>query len=95
MNALYEFQRGETILLALDAVEGDPATVTAITGTMRLQLAPHTETNFEVVARTGGWTLTIDPEVSATMPVGIYQAVATLTLPAQTVITDPVQVRLK
>lgn len=94
MSTVYTFQRGETVLIALDVVSGDQTTVTSITGSLKQQLAPGTETPFNISARAGGWTLTIDAGISATLAAGFYLAQATLEVPGQIVKTDPVQVRL-
>lgn len=94
MSTIYPFQRGETILLALDVTTGDIEDVESITGRLRQQVAPNAEVAFTVSPRTGGWNLQIEPEVSETLTTGFWLADAKLTLAGQTIITDPVQVKL-
>lgn len=95
MKTVYTFNPGETIILSLDCLEGEPATVTQIDVCLRQMVAPHAVEQFQVTARADGWTLTIDAAVSATMALGIYEAKGTILVPGQTVITESVQVRLK
>ncbi len=96
----YRFQIGETVRLGLDAVEGDPALVTAITASMRLATDAAVEIPFAVEFRgavgdqPAGWTLTIAAAVSAELAPGIYRADARIELVGDVVITDPVRVRM-
>lgn len=104
----YIFQRGETILIPLDAVAGNPDTVTAISAKMR-KLAPGKRTldpdapvaaTFSVSARTAdggipaGWTLMVDDVASAALDVGTYLADAKLSVGSAKIITDPVQIQI-
>ncbi|WP_129792560.1 hypothetical protein [Sphingosinicella sp. CPCC 101087] len=96
----YRFQRGETIALALDAIEGDPDEVVAITAEMRKVGAPTISAAFTVAPRAAasdvpaGWNLTVSADASEQLPEGIYRADARLELAAGIVITDPVRVRI-
>ncbi len=105
----YIFQRGETISLALDAVSGDPASVTALTA--QLKAVPPGRTSvpegaaiaasFSVAARASdgeapaGWTLTIPSAASAALPAGSYLADARLEVAGGVVISESVALRLR
>ncbi len=100
----YAFERGETIGLALDAVEGDPGLVTSLTARLkavaagRAEVAPGTPVaaSFAVAARAAagdvpaGWTLTIDAAASAALAPGLYKADARIETAGGVVITDKV-----
>ena len=104
----YTFQRGETVLLALDAVQGDPATVTGVTAAMKPVAAGRTMADpatavaatFVVSNRAaaggvpGGWTLTIPAATSAGLTAGTYLADAKLVMAGQVTITEPVAIRM-
>lgn len=104
----YTFQRGETVLLALDAVQGDPSTVTGITAAMKPVAAGRTMVDpaaavaatFAVTTRAaagglpGGWTLTIPAATSAGLAGGTYLADAKLVIGGAVTITEPVAVRM-
>jgi hypothetical protein len=98
----FTFQRGETVLLALDAVQGDPATVTGVTATMKPVAAGRTMVDpgaavaatFSVVTRPGGWTLTIVAATSAVLAAGSYLADARLVVAGTVTITEPVVIRM-
>jgi hypothetical protein len=93
--SFYKFQRGETIMLPLVAIDGDVSEVTTITAKMQLRLAPFTEYSFNVEAREDGWIFTIPAATSQNIPVGLYAADAKLTLGGGTVvITEPAQVKI-
>jgi hypothetical protein len=105
----YVFQRGETISLALDAVTGDPAAVSAIVA--QLKAVPAGRTNvpastpiaasFTISSRAAmgeipaGWTLTIPAATSALLSAGAYLADAKLTVAAGVVVTDSVALRVR
>jgi hypothetical protein len=105
----YPFQRGETIALALDAVNGDPADVTLIAA--QLKAVPPGRTSvppgepvaasFAVSVRAAsgdtppGWTLVIPAAISAGLVPGLYHADARLTLADGVIQTEPVAIRLR
>jgi hypothetical protein len=105
----YIFQRGETISLALDAVSGDPASVTAITA--QLKAVPPGRTSvppgspiaasFSVTSRAAmgeipaGWTLTIPAATSALLVTGAYLADARLEVAGGVVMTESVALRIR
>jgi hypothetical protein len=105
----FSFQRGETILLALDALEGDPGTVTAISANMKAVPAGRTmapasapvASSFTISSRAAtsvdpaGWTLTISATQSAALKPGAYVADARLTVAGGVIITEPVAIRLR
>jgi len=104
----YTFQRGETVSIALDAVQGDPLSVTAIGAAMKplaagrsaIDPAAAVAATFMVTARPAvgdlpaGWTLTIPAAISATLAAGTYLADAKLTVAAGVTITEPVAIRM-
>jgi hypothetical protein len=104
----YTYQRGETIQIALDAVEGDPTLITAITAKMRalrpgkrtIDLGAPDAATFAVSERAavddqpGGWTMTIDATTSAGLAVGSYLADAKLVVAAGTFITEPLEIQI-
>ena len=98
----YTFHRGETLSLALDAVTGDPASVTAITAALKPLAAGRTSvdatapaTALSVAANgTTGWTLTLSATACAALVPGSYSADARLTVGTGVVITDPVAIRI-
>jgi hypothetical protein len=105
----YTYQRGETISLALDAVDGDPLTVSAISA--RLKAIPPGRSSvpadapvaatFVVLPRTAtpsfpaGWTLTISAATSLTLAPGSYLADARMEIAAGVVITDQIALKLR
>jgi hypothetical protein len=105
----YVFQRGETISLALDALVGDPALVSAITAFLkgvppgRTSVPPGAPVaaSFDITTRgavaetPAGWTLTIPASVSATFPPGAYLADARLVVADGVIITEPVAIRIR
>lgn len=105
----YIFQRGETISLALDAVTGDPLTVTAIDAAMKAVPPGRTgvpdgapvAAYFSVAARAAagdipaGWTLTVDAATSAALAPGAYLADARLQVASGVILTDPVAIRIR
>jgi hypothetical protein len=105
----YIFQRGETLSLALDAVTGDPLTVTGISAVIKAVPPGRTgvpdgapvAATFSVQARAAqgdippGWTLTIPAATSATLAPGAYLADARLELAAGVIVTEPVAIRIK
>jgi glutamine synthetase len=104
----YSFQRGETVSLALDAVTGDPATVTSVTAAMKPVAAGRTlvdsgaavAASFSVTNRVAagqipaGWTLTLSAAVSAALAAGTYLADAKLVVAGGVTITEPVAIRM-
>jgi hypothetical protein len=105
----YVFQRGETISLALDAVAGDPAQVSAIVAQMKAVPPGRTTVpagappvaSFEISTRAAagdvpaGWTLVIPAAVSATLSPGSYLTDARLSVASGTIITEPVAIRIR
>jgi hypothetical protein len=105
----YVFQRGETISLALDALSGDPAAVSAIIA--RLKAVPPGRAHvppgapvaaeFDIVDRPAageipaGWTLTIPAAESAALSPGPYLADARLDVAGGRVITESVAIRIR
>ena len=106
---IFTYQRGETISLALDAVEGDPAGVGGVTA--KLKAVPPGRTSlpagapvaatFSVATRAAtpdfpaGWTLTISAPLSAALAAGSYLADARLEVGTGVVITDQIAIRLR
>ena len=105
----YIFQRGETISLALDAVTGDPLSVTAISAAMKAVAPGRTSVNagapvaaaFAIMPRAAigdippGWTLTVDAAASAALAVGGYVADAKLSVGGGVIITESVAIALR
>ena len=105
----YTYQRGETISLALDAVTGDSAQITAITAAMKAVPPGRSEApvtapiaaSFAVTARSAsgndpaGWTLTIPALVSTSLSPGAYVADARLEVAGGVIVTDSVAIRLR
>jgi hypothetical protein len=105
----YTYQRGETISLALDAVTGDPALVTAISAAMKPVSPGRTEASadeafaasFSITSRTAfgdipaGWTLTIPALVSASLIPGSYVADARIEMAGGVIVTESVAIRLR
>ncbi len=105
----YIFQRGETISLALDAVSGDPAVVSAISA--QLKAVPPGRTSvppgepvaadFAISTRTAqgdipaGWTLVIPALASAGLQPGAYLADARLEVGGGVIVTEPVAIRIR
>jgi hypothetical protein len=104
----FTFQRGETVSLALDAVQGDPSSVTSVTAAMKPVAAGRTmidpaaavAATFTVSNRAeaggvpAGWTLTIPAAVSAALAGGTYLADAKLVVAGGVTITEPVAIRM-
>lgn len=105
----YVFQRGETISLALDAVTGDPATVSAISAQLKAippgrTSAPPGEpiaASFTISPRSAsgddpaGWTLVLTAATSAGLLPGSYLADARLTVAGGVIVTEPVAIRIR
>jgi hypothetical protein len=105
----YIFQRGETVSLALDAVTGDPLTVTAISAAMkavapgRISVSAGTPVAaaFTISPRAAmgdippGWTLSIDAAISAALMPGNYLADARLDVGGGVIITETVAIALR
>ena len=102
----FEFARGETIGLALDAVEGDPGGVTAVTAKLKAVgpggsiVAAGPAVAFAVSGRAAvgdepaGWTLTVDAAASAGLRPGLYRADARLEVGSGVIVTDGVSLRI-
>ena len=104
----YIFQRGETVSLALDAIGGDPLTVSQISARMKMVAPGRTGVSaaapvaavFDIIARAAagevpaGWMLTIDAATCAALSAGNYLADAKLTVAGGVVITDSIAVRI-
>jgi hypothetical protein len=105
----YIFQRGETISLALDAVTGDPLTVTAISAAMKAVAPGRTSASagtpvaaaFAISPRAAmgdippGWSLIVDALISAALMPGNYLADAKLTVGGGVIITETVAIALR
>jgi hypothetical protein len=104
----FVFRKGETIQLALDAVEGDPAAVDAISARIRPLPPGRTSVaeggeaaSFQIAARAAagdspaGWTLTLPAAVSAALPAGFYLADARLEVAGGVILSEPVTIRLR
>jgi hypothetical protein len=103
------FQRGETIALALDAVNGDPLTVTAINAVLKAVPPGRTgvpdgapvAATFSIAPRIAsgeippGWTLSIDATSSAALTPGAYLADARLEVAGGVIVTEPVAIRIQ
>ncbi len=104
----YTFQRGETIAVALDAVQGDPLSVTSVTAALKPVAAGRTLVDpgaavaavFTVANRAAavgipaGWTLSLPAAISAALVAGTYLADAKLIVAGGVTITEPVAIRL-
>jgi hypothetical protein len=105
----FVFQRGETLTLALDAVSGDPASVTAISA--QLKAVPSGRTSvpagapvaatFAIVTRAAagdipaGWSLTLSAATCATLTPGAYLVDARLEVGSGVIITDSAAIRIR
>jgi hypothetical protein len=104
----YTFQRGETISLGLDALTGDPLTVSAISAGMKAVAPGRTsvaETQpvaavFSIFPRAAsgdipaGWTLTIPAATSAMLVPGSYLADARIEIAGTVIVTETVAIRI-
>ena len=104
----YTFQRGETVSIALDAVQGDPLTVSSVTAALKPIAAGRSmidpgaavAASFTVTNRAAAagipaeWTLTLAAAVSAGLAAGTYLADAKLIVAGGVTITEPVAIRL-
>jgi hypothetical protein len=102
------FQRGETIALALDAVQGDVAAVSTLSAALKPVAAGRTSVDpaspvaatFSVASRAAngdnpaGWTLTISAAASAGLIAGSYLADAKLTAGGGVTVTTPLAIRI-
>lgn len=96
-----EFRIGEDVILALDAVSGDPSTVAAIAaaikpafvGDNRLALRDEADALAMAVAPQAdpadGWTLSLSAAQSAALAPGLYGIDARLTIGGGVEITEP------
>ena len=109
MNARYDFRRGETLSLALDAMSGDPGTVTSISANLRKMLAGATEVDPDapvaavatvtsraaVGSEPAGWTLTISSTDTLALETGTYALDARLVVAGGVIITTPAIILIK
>jgi hypothetical protein len=105
----YIFQRGETISLALDALTGDPLTVSAISAAMKAVAPGRSEVSadapvaaaFDIALRPAagdvpaGWTLSIPAAQSAALTPGAYLADARIEAAGGVIITESVALHIK
>jgi hypothetical protein len=105
----YQFARGEDIMLALDAVSGDPTRVSSIAAQLKaippgravLPAGASAVATFAVSARAAtteapaGWTLLIPAATSAGLGAGNYLADAQLQIAGGTAITSQIGIRLR
>lgn len=104
---IYTFQKGETISLALDAVQGAVGDVSAITA--RVRRLDMNRTGFRagsaavavaVAARAAagsvpaGWNLTLSAAASGNLVPGYYGVEAQLTVAGGVIVTDFATVRI-
>lgn len=103
------FQRGETIAIALDAVTGDPLTVSSIDAVMKAVPPGRTGVPdgapvaaiFSITLRAAagdipsGWMLSIDAATSAALTPGNYLADARLVAAGGVIVTEPAAIRIK
>ncbi|SMF70485.1 hypothetical protein [Allosphingosinicella indica] len=108
MTKPYVFQRGETISLALDAIEGDAGSVSAIAADLRPLSNGRVEAtedapiaaSFTISDRAaegddpGGFNLVITAAFSADLSPGLYIADARVTVAGGVIVTDPVTLRI-
>jgi hypothetical protein len=107
--APFVYQRGETISLALDALSGDPASVSGVTAQMKAVPPGRSSVpadtpiaaTFAIVSRAAagdippGWTLTIDAATSAALLAGAYLADARIVSAGGVIITEQVAIRIR
>jgi hypothetical protein len=105
----YVFQRGETISLALDAVSGDPAGVSAITAKLKavppgrtsVPAGAATAASFAVAPRPAegdvppGWTLTVSAATSSALSACAYLADARIEIGGGVIVTESVAIRIR
>ena len=105
----YTYQRGETISLALDAVTGDPALVTAISAAMKPVSPGRSEASANAPFAAScsvsprpalgdepvGWTLPIPASASASLSPGAYVADDRLEVAGGVIVTESVAIRLR
>jgi hypothetical protein len=103
----YEYRRGETILVALDAVKGDASAVTEVVAVLKCRppggsVDPDAQcaATFAVSPRAAaggfpaGWTLSIPAEVSLCLEPGPYRADARIRVGAAIIYTEPLEIRI-
>ena len=100
MGILGEFRVGEDIAIALDALAGDPATVTAIGAAMKPALVGDNRLMLDDDATAivltaipqadpgAGWTIALPAAQSALLEPGLYGIDARLTIAGGVEITD-------
>lgn len=103
------FQRGETVMLALDVQSGDSDQVTGIVAKLRrlpvgnysLKADADVAATFTVVPRAAsgliaeGWDLTIPAATSAALTAGQYLADARIEIAGVVVTTNPIIVEIR
>jgi hypothetical protein len=103
----YEFHRGETILVALDALSGDPQSVTAISAVLKPVAAGNAVAedapaiaNFAVTPRPAadgqpaGWTLAITANASSAIVPGLYRTEARIEIGPAVLYSQPLDIRI-
>ena len=106
---VYEFQRGETILMAIDVTTGTKASVSAITGNIRaladgeyeVAAAATVAASFDFTEREAlgsvaeGWDAEIPGSESIDLDAGDYLADVRMVVSSKPYVTDPVIIRIK
>ena len=99
MTTPYLFQRGETIALGLDVVEGEAGGASVLAARFKAVLpggflAEAPAADFAVAAREDGWTLSIDADASAALAPGLYRADARIAAAGGVIVTEPVDLMI-
>ncbi|MEO6361290.1 MAG: hypothetical protein ABIO43_12085 [Sphingomicrobium sp.] len=104
---IYDYRRGSTILIGLDAVKGDVAAVSAITAELKALPpggnVPDDATpvaTFVIAPRAAsptqpaGWTLSLSAIVSQGLTPGLYRTDARIEIAGGVVFTEPLDLRI-